>query len=98
MQYKAPPPAQPPGLILAGCKFQRFDAVQIVNQGLRTYGLFFIVADFRQGKVHGFHLTEGSKKEFITVAESDCAYVGASRVRSNNPCSPKWLSDAGFGV
>lgn len=86
------PPQEP---TLPNSPFRRHDVVQVLDTTSRHYGQFFMVGDVRHNKVHGYYLMPGSKKEHITVDLQHCWYVGAAKVRSATPCSPKWLSDGG---
>lgn len=97
-QPAAVPAPQPDGIErdlipFPNSKLCRHDVVQVVDKDNRHWGQFIIVGDVLRGRVHGFYLTEGRKKEFITVDEVHCHFVGKSKVRSQQPCSPKWISD-----
>ena len=85
-------PADVPSL--QGSGLRPHDVVQVIDPGSRLYGAFFAVGDVRHGKVHGYYMTEGRAKQFITVAVNMVHPVTkGAKVRSANPCSPKWLSD-----
>jgi hypothetical protein len=90
-------PQSPPGdknLELPGSPFHKHDVVQVVDPKHSFYGLFFVVGDVLRDKVHGYHMVEGhGRKEYITVDMSAVYYIGSSKVRSQNPCSPKWIAD-----
>lgn len=73
--------------------FAKYDVVQINNPEHINYGMFFIVGDSRNGKLHGFAISDHRKKEYLTVPEKDCHRIGVSKVRSTKTCSDKWISD-----
>lgn len=70
------------------------DVVQIIDPASRLFGLLFAVGDVKKGRVHGYYLTEGRQKQFVTI-NLDMVYRvgGLAKVRSATPNSPKWLSD-----
>ena len=88
-----PPPQPPLADELPGSPFKRHDVVQILDRNSRLYGAFFIIGDVLRGRAHGYFLSEGLKKEFVTVEVAHCWYVGSSKVRSQVSCSAKWISD-----
>ena len=98
-QPAMPPPAppQPPELAatLPNSPFHLHDVVQVLDRSSRHYGQFFMVGDVVRNKVHGYYLTEGLKKEHITIELQHCWYIGSAKIRSANPCSPKWHADRG---
>lgn len=70
------------------------DVVQIIDPQSRIYGAYFTVGDVRNGRVHGYYISEGRAKSFVTIPVNMVHRVGGqAKVRSSNPCSPKWLSD-----
>ena len=89
------PAAPVPEPTLPNSPFHRHDVVQVLDVTSRHYGQFFMVGDVLHNKVHGYHLTQGMKKEYITVDAQNCWYIGSAKVRSAQPCSPKWIADAG---
>ena len=92
----APLPAVAPPAVLgaaAPSPFKRHDVVQILDTTSRNYGGFFVVGDVLRDQVHGYLMAEGRKKEFVTVRIPNCWYIGTAKVRSQNPCSPKWIAD-----
>lgn len=78
---------------IAGTPFRLNDVVQVNDPSSRHYGCFFVVADARHGKLHGWYMMEGLKKEFITVPFGTVHYIGSAKVRTRVGCSPKWQSD-----
>jgi len=93
-------PSIPSILPLPGSPFHQHDVVQVLDRSSRHYGQFFMVGDVRYNKVHGYYLTEGLHKDYITVDIQYCLFIGSPKagsgaVRSAQPCSPKWLADRG---
>lgn len=86
-----PPPAPEP--IIAGSPFRRHDVVQILDPESRHYGGVLIVGDVLRDKVHGYFFTEGRHRDYITINIKYCWYLGTSRARAMNACSPKWIAD-----
>lgn len=74
---------------------KKHDVVQVIDTTSRHYGGFFVVGDVIRDQVHGYLVSEGRKKEYVTVRLRDCWYIGTAKIRSQTPCSPKWLSDWG---
>jgi hypothetical protein len=83
----------PPTPTLPNSPFSRHDVVQITDPTSRHYGQFFIVGDVQFHKVHGYYMAPGLQKEHVTIDHHHCFYIGSAKVRSANPCSPKWISD-----
>ena len=81
-------PIPAPEPLLHGSPFRRYDVVQILDPDSRNYGGFLIVGDVMGDKVHGYFLTEGRQRQFVTVRIQFCWHLGTSRVRLLNPCSP----------
>lgn len=71
----------------------KHDVVQILSKTGRNFGMLMVVGDVVRGRAHGYCLMEGGKKEYVTVDEKDCWFIGKSKIRSQNPCSPKWIAD-----
>lgn len=90
---KVAAPAAPEDPQIAGTPFRMNDVVQVNEPGNRHYGVFFVVSDARHGKIHGWYMMEGLKKEFITMPVGSVHYIGSAKVRTRVGCSPKWLSD-----
>jgi hypothetical protein len=86
-------PLPPPGPCFPGTDFRRFDVVQILEPESRLYGMFLVIGDILGDKVHGYYFAEGKQRQFATVRMQFCWPCGTSRVRFQNPCSPKWISD-----
>lgn len=78
---------------IAGTPFRMNDVVQVNDPSSRHYGCFFVVADARHGKLHGWYMMEGLKKEFLTVPFGTVHYIGSAKVRTRVGTSPKWQSD-----
>lgn len=101
MPLQPPPPAQPTEEPpIPNSPFHRHDVVQVLDVNSRHYGLLFMVGDVHNRKVHGYHLTAGLHKEYVTVEIQHCLFIGrqtrgSKMVRSAQPCSPKWVSDRG---
>lgn len=91
-QLPAPavPVAEP---TLPNSPFRRHDVVQVLDMASRHYGQFFMVGDAQNRKVHGYLMTAGGHKEFVTIEQQHCWYIGSAKIRSATPCSPKWISD-----
>lgn len=94
------PGAQPPAPAipvanptLPNSQFHRHDVVQVLDMASRHYGQFFTVGDVQNRKVHGYLMTAGGHKEFITIEQQHCWFIGSAKIRSATPCSPKWISD-----
>jgi hypothetical protein len=85
-------PAGLPPLIAPGA-FKPFDVVQVYSKEHRHYGVLFQVGDVKGGSVHGYILSEGGKREFITVKAGELHLIGESRVRLKVPCSGQWLAE-----
>lgn len=64
--------------------------VQVFNPTSPYYGVLFIIGDIKGGKVHGFHMLAGGRKEYVTVGTEECFPIGVSKSRSKEPCSPQW--------
>lgn len=100
-----PPPAPPKPVeeiekehsapkTLGGSGLSQHDVVQIIDPQSRLYGGFMAVGDVRNNKVHGYYVAEGRAKHFVTIPLGMVHPIGGqAKVRSSNPCSPKWLSD-----
>lgn len=87
--------APTPGRVqLPGSALCKHDVVQIIDPKHVFYGLFFVVGDVLRDRVHGYHMVEGhGRKEYVSVDSSACYYIGEAKIRSQNPCSPKWIAD-----
>jgi hypothetical protein len=67
--------------------------VQVFNPSSPFYGVLFIIGDVKDGRVHGFHMLAGGKKEYVTVGTEECFPIGVSKARSKAPCSPQWMEE-----
>lgn len=77
---------------------QPWDVAQVNKQESPHFGVIFVVGDVKAGKVHGYYLSQGANKLFVTAKTSECEYVGSlpegiGLVRSRTPCSEQWLKD-----
>lgn len=74
----------------------KWDLAQVTKADSPSFGIVFVVGEIKNGKVHGYYLTQGPTKVFVTVNAAECEYVGSlpegiGLVRSKTPCSEQWL-------
>jgi len=73
-----------------------YDVVQVINSKSKYYGVLFIVGDMVDTTIHGFYVTPGGGREFVTVDISEiktdkaCGIMGEAIVKARNPCSEEW--------
>mgnify|MGYP001571680182 FL=1 len=84
-------PTVEPAKLLSGLAVHA--VVQVTNPTSPFYGVLFQIGDMQGGKVHGFHMMSGGRREYVTVEIHECFLIGMSKVRSKEPCSPQWKQE-----
>jgi hypothetical protein len=71
---------------------QIHDVVQVNNPNSEHFGVLFQIGDINEGKLHGFIMHTGGRKEFVTVGVGEVIVVGIARMRSKQPVSEQWAA------
>ena len=89
----APPaPPTPPAQVALATEgdYLKFSLFQIINKESRAFGVIFSLGGATDAELHGYYLTPGPTKNFITAPVADCKLVGMGEVKSHNATSPEW--------
>lgn len=90
-QPVAPPPAPAqPSVVPFNGVVEIHDVVQVTSRESRYYGVLFQVGDMTSEEVHGFYISPGGTKTWVTESVDSVTRIGTSVTRAHKSVSPEW--------